>query len=71
MRNTLTWIGGTSSSAWNAIWDNCLSGATAGVVGTASGTTIINLLARGGKIFVGPAGYAAIAIGGCVVNLLW
>jgi hypothetical protein len=60
-------LGGT----WNAIWSHCLSGASQGVVGTASGTLTINLLARGGAVFVGPGGYAAIAIGGCVVNLLW
>jgi hypothetical protein len=59
------------SKTWNAIWNHCLSGATQGVVGTASGTLVINLLARGGKVFVGPEGYAAIAIGGCVVNLVW
>ena len=70
--NPFSWDWGhIMSSTWNAIWDNCLKGATEGVVGTASGTTIVNLLARGGKVFVGPYGYAAIAIGGCVVNLAW
>ncbi len=70
--NPFSWDWGhILSSTWNTIWDNCLKGATEGVVGTASGATIVNLLARGGKVFVGPYGYAAIAVGGCVVNMAW
>jgi hypothetical protein len=58
-------------STWNGIWNNCAKGSLTGVVGTASGTLIVNLLVRGGAVFVGPEGYAAIAIGGCVVNLVF
>jgi hypothetical protein len=70
--NPFSWDWGHILSAtWNEIRNNCLSGAAQGVVGTASGTTIVNLPARGGKITPGPGGYAAIAIGGCVVSMLW
>jgi len=31
---------------------------------------MVNLIARGGKVLVGPYGYAAIAIGGCIVAAL-
>jgi hypothetical protein len=58
-------------ATWSAIWNNCAKGAVTGVVGTASGAVIVNLIARGGVIFFGPGGYAAIAIGGCVVNLIF
>lgn len=57
------------SSAWNNIFKKCLQGAAQGVVGTASGTLTVNLLTRGAKLFVGPEGYAALAIGGCIVNI--
>lgn len=70
--NPTTWDWGhILGSTWSAIWNNCLKGATAGVVGSASVTTATNLLARGGKLFVGPEGYAVIAFGGCVTNLVF
>ena len=55
---------------WTTIIDKCLTGALQGVVGTASGTLIVNLMMRGAKLYVGPWGYAALAIGGCTVGLI-
>lgn len=66
--NPTSWDWGSILGAtWNNIVKKCLGGAATGLVGTASGTLIVNLIARGGKVFVGPYGYAAIAVGGCVV----
>jgi hypothetical protein len=70
--NPASWSWGKIlGNTWSAIWNNCLSGAVKGTVGTASGALIVNLILRGGKVFLGPEGYAAIAISGCVVDLLW
>lgn len=70
--NPFSWDRGhIPGSTWSALWNTCLSGAGSGVVGTASGTLAVNLLARGGLLVIGPQGYAAIAIGGCVVSLIW
>lgn len=57
-------------TAWNATWNGCLKGSLTGLVGSAGGTLMVNLIARGGKVFVGPYGYAAIAVGGCIVAAL-
>ncbi|HET7174360.1 MAG TPA: hypothetical protein VFI30_08860 [Nocardioidaceae bacterium] len=54
---------------WNSFMSKCLSGAIRNIVGVMSGTLIVNLLARAGKVFIGPYGYAALAVGGCIVNL--
>jgi hypothetical protein len=43
-------------STWNGIRNNCAKGAVPGVVGTASGALIANLIVRGGAVFVGPQG---------------
>lgn len=55
---------------WDAIWNHCMSGSVKGVVGTAGSTLLVNLIADGGKVFIGPYGYAAIAIGGCIALAL-
>ena len=41
-----------------------------GIVGTAGSTLLVNLAPRGGAVFVGPWGYAAIAIGDCIAQAL-
>ncbi|MCW2540296.1 MAG: hypothetical protein JWN95_2021 [Frankiales bacterium] len=70
--NPTTWDWGHILGAtWNAVWSRCLKGALKGVVGTASGTLLINLAARGGTLFIGPWGYAALAIGGCTVDAVF
>ena len=70
--NPFSWDWGhILGSTWNTLWNNCVKGAASGVVGTASGTLIINLLIKAAKVFIGPEGYAALAIGGCVVDLLF
>jgi hypothetical protein len=62
--NPFSWNWGhVLGKIWNAVWNNCLSGAAQGIVGTASGTLAVNLIARGAKVVVGPSGYAVIAIG--------
>jgi hypothetical protein len=58
-------------ATWDTIWSRCLKGALKGVVGTASGTLLVNLAARGGRLIVGPWGYAALAIGGCAVDAVF
>jgi hypothetical protein len=58
-------------ATWNTIWSRCLKGALKGVVGSASGALLVNLVARGGKLFIGPWGYAAVAIGGCTADAVF
>jgi hypothetical protein len=68
--NPFSWNWGKIlKSFWKNIWNKCATGALQGVVGTASGTLAVNLLTRGARLYVGPQGYAALAIGGCIVNL--
>jgi hypothetical protein len=59
---------------FGAIWDYflqpCLTGALDGFVGTASGQIIINILNRGGQVFMDPWGYVAVAFGSCIVNVM-
>lgn len=59
---------------FGAIWDfflgPCLTGALDGFIGTASGQVIVNLLNRGGQVFVDTWGYVAIAFGNCVINVM-
>lgn len=70
--NPASWDwGGILGSVWDRVISRCLSGAQAGVVPAASGTLIVNIIARGGKVFVGPEGYAAIAVGGCVMGVFY
>lgn len=56
-------------SAWHWI-SKCLVGAEKGVVPSVGGVTAVNLLFRGAKLYVGPYGYAAIAVGGCLSNII-
>lgn len=58
---------------FSVLWSKvaqCAKGAAKGLVGTASGTLAVNLLAKGAKLVPGPYGYAAVAIGGCVWALV-
>lgn len=55
---------------WGSLWNRCLAGSVKGVVGTAGSTLLVNLIADGGKVYLGPYGYAAIAIGGCIALAL-
>ena len=62
------------SDAWNALWSKCIGGAAPDVGKLAIGTFATNLIAkgllqRGAAIFVGPEGYAALAIGDCLFTL--
>ena len=69
--NPFSWDWGhILGEAWDAIWQHCLKGAATGIVGRAAGALIANLIARGGAVFVGPWGYAAIGIGGCLVQAI-
>jgi hypothetical protein len=70
--NPFSWDwGDILGDVWNTLWNSCLSGTAAGLVGTASGTLVWNLLARGAKLVPGAAGYATAAISGCVVKLVF
>lgn len=70
--NPFSWDWGhILSSIWNTIWDNCLKGATTGLVGTATGKTIFNLLTKGAKFEVGPGGWVVLGIGGCIASISW
>lgn len=70
--NPLSWHwSNILGTVWNNIVLKCAKGAAKGLVGTASGTLITNLLIRGAKLYVGPYGYAAMAIGGCSVDVLF
>lgn len=51
-------------TAWDAMWNGCLKGSVTGLVGSAAGTLMVNLIAGGGKEFVGPYGYTVIASAG-------
>lgn len=48
----------------------CLSGATEAFLPTVTGTVAINLLFDGAKLYVGPYGYAALIVGGCVWGVI-
>lgn len=69
--NPLSWCW---SDIFGSIWDDflgpCLTGALDGFIGTASGQVIVNLLNRGGQVFMDPWGYVAIAFGNCLVNVI-
>jgi hypothetical protein len=69
--NPASWDWGhIMGSAWNSFWDGCVRHGSKAVASTASVTVIVNLMARGGAIYVGPYGYAAVAVGGCLVNYI-
>ncbi len=57
-------------AAMDTIWNGCVKGALTGVVSTATATIAANLAARAAPIYLGPYGYAAFAIGSCVVGII-
>lgn len=70
--NPFSWDWGhILGSTWNAIWNNCVSGATNGTVGTASVDLAKKLLDRGAALVISPEGYLAVAIGGCFTTLVF
>jgi len=62
--------GSILGKVWFTFWDNCGKGALTGLIGTATTTVATNLVAVGAKTFVGPYGYAMMAVGGCIMNLV-
>lgn len=56
--------------AWSDLWDGCVKGAVGGVIGIAGSTLAANLVARGGAVYLGPWGYAAIAVANCVIGVI-
>lgn len=50
--------------------DGCVHGSVSGVIQTGSATLLVNLLAKGAKLYIGPYGYAALALGGCLAYFI-
>lgn len=69
--NPFSWDWGhILGSMWQHLKD-CLSGAAGAFLPSMGGTLAVNLLIHGGpKLYVGPAGYAAIAVGGCLGKIM-
>jgi hypothetical protein len=64
--NPLTWNWGNILGAVWGEMEKCMKGAAAGWMPVVTGTTAVNMLFRAGKVYVGPYGYAAIGVGGCL-----
>jgi hypothetical protein len=58
-------------SFWDQVWNKCISGALKGVVTTASGVKITELLIKGAKVGISPEGYVVLAISSCLISLSW
>jgi hypothetical protein len=70
--NPFSWDWGhILGSTWNAIWNNCMKGALAGVSLQATQSVAMKLIDRGARVFVGPSGYLSIAISSCVVAMVF
>ena len=56
-------------NVWNDIFVSCAEGATNGLVGGLVMNKAVPFILRGAEPEVGPSGYAALAVGGCLINI--